>query len=121
MKGVRPVRVILKGQAKEEFEALNKIAGEQQAKGTTNSEEMQLLKAIKQKSELIRQNPMYGNNIPKNLIPKGLDVSNLFRVELTGYWRMLYSLEGNEIEIVAFILFITDHQAYDKLFRYRGK
>ncbi len=42
------------------------------------SEEMQLLKAIKQKSELIKQNPMYGNNIPKKQIPKTLGVSNLF-------------------------------------------
>ena len=33
----RPVKVILKGQAKEEFEELNKLAGEQQAKGIANS------------------------------------------------------------------------------------
>ena len=50
---------------------------------------MQLLKAIKQKTELIKENPMYGANIPKKLIPNNLDVSNLFREELTGYWRML--------------------------------
>lgn len=121
MKDARPVRIILKDQAKTEFEALNKIAGEQQAKGTTNSEEMQLLKAIRQKTELIRQNPAYGNNIPKKLIPKSMDASNLFRVELTGYWRMLYSLEGNQIEIVAFVLYIIDHPAYDKMFRYKSK
>ena len=89
MKDNRRVRLILKGQAKTEFEELNRIVGEQQAKGINNSDEMQLLKAIKQKTELIKENPMYGANIPKKLIPNNLDVSNLFRVELTGYWRML--------------------------------
>ena len=121
MKDKRPVRIILKGQAKEEFEELNRIAGEQQTKGITNSDEMQLLKAIKQKTDLIKENPMYGNSLPKKQIPKNMDVSNLFRVELTGYWRMLYSLEGNKIEIVAFILYIIDHPTYDKLLGYKHK
>lgn len=50
-----------------------------------------------------------------------MGVSNLFRVELTGYWRMLYSLEGNRIEIIAFVLYLIDHPAYDKLFGYKRK
>jgi hypothetical protein len=87
----RPVRVILKDQAKAEFEELNRIAGEQQAKGETNSLEMQLLKSIKQKVEIIKANPMYGESIPKKEIPRGLEVSNLFRVSLTNYWRMVYN------------------------------
>ncbi|HLC37908.1 MAG TPA: hypothetical protein VJI71_00460, partial [Candidatus Norongarragalinales archaeon] len=118
MKDRRQVRVILKGQAKEEFEELNRIAGGQQAKGITNSEEIQLLKSIEQKAVLIKENPTYGDNIPKKLIPKGLDVSNLFRVELTGRWRMLYSLEGNQIEIIAFVLYVLNHPEYDRLFGY---
>ena len=52
MSDSRSVIVILKGQAKEEFEKLNHIAGEQQAKGITNSDEIQLLKSIRQKSDL---------------------------------------------------------------------
>lgn len=117
----RPVRVILKGQAREEFEQLNRIVGRQQAKGETNSEEMQLLKSIKQKIGILKANPVYGDKVPNALMPKDLDVSNLFRVGLTGYWRMLYSLEGNKIEIVAFVLYIVDHPAYDKMFGYRKK
>ncbi|MEK6924179.1 MAG: hypothetical protein AABW54_02990 [Candidatus Micrarchaeota archaeon] len=117
----RPVKVILKGQAKDEFERLNRLAREQQAKGITNSEEMQRVAAILQKAELIKKNPTYGNNIPKKLIPKSLNVSNLFRIELTGRWRMLYALEGNRIEIVAFVLCVFNHPAYDKLFGYKRK
>ncbi len=117
----RLVHVILKGQAKEEFERLNKIVGEQQANGETNSDEIQLLKSIKQKSDILKANPTYGDKVPHRLIPKTLDVSNLFRIELTGYWRMLYSLEGNKVEVVAFILYIIDHPTYNKLFGYRKR
>ena len=117
----RIVKVILKDQAKEEFERLNKIAGEQQVKGIANSEEIQLIKSIKQKVELLKINPVYGDEVPRKLIPRTLNVSNLFRVELTGYWRMLYSLEGNKIEVVAFVLYLIDHPTYNQLFGYRKK
>ena len=117
----QPVKIILKGQAKDEFEALNRLAGNQQAQGITNSEEMQLVRSIRQKADLIKENPMYGDNIPKKQIPKSLEVSNLFRVELTGRWRMLYTLEGNKIEIVAFVLYVLNHPAYDRLFGYKRR
>jgi hypothetical protein len=49
-----------------------------------------LLRSIDQKKDLIKANPFYGDNIEKRKIPKiHYDVQNLWRVELTGYWRML--------------------------------
>jgi hypothetical protein len=82
---------------------------------------MQLIRSIEQKVELLKSNPTIGNNIPKNLIPKNLGVSNLFRLPLSGYFRMLYSLEGNQVEIIAFFLYILDHKNYNKLFGYKKK
>lgn len=114
----RKVSVILRGQAKEEFEKLNGIVGAQKAAGETNSEEIQLLRSIMQKSELVKQNPAFGDSVPKRQIPKTMDVNNLFRVRLTGYWRMLYTLNTNQVEIVAFILYIVDHERYDRIFGY---
>jgi len=121
MKSNRPIRVILKDQARASFEELNQMVGEQKARGETNSEEMKILKSIKQKVEILKTNPTYGDKIPKKLIPKDLDVSNLFRISLTGYWRMLYSLEGNRVEVIAFVLYIVDHPTYDKMFGYRKR
>ncbi|MEK6981910.1 MAG: hypothetical protein AABX38_03175 [Candidatus Micrarchaeota archaeon] len=121
MNSKRSVRVILKDQARLEFEELNIMVGEQQNKGETNSEEMQLLKSIQQKVEMLKLNPMYGDSIPKQQIPRDLDVSNLFRVGLTNYWRMIYSLEGNQVEVIAFILYIIDHPTYDKMFGYKKR
>lgn len=121
MSGKRPVRVIFQDQAKEEIIMLNKVAGDQEAKGVKNSEELRLIKSIRQKADLIKRDPFFGDNMPKGLIPKTLGVTNLFRVELTGYWRMLYTLKGDEIEIVAIVLLLVDHERYNKIFGYKGR
>ena len=117
----RLVRVILISQAKLEFEGLERMAGEQQMHDLSNSPEQQLLKSIKQKRDMLKLNPTYGDSVPKEQIPASMDVSNLFVVDLNRYWRMLYTLEGNQVEIVAFVLNIVDHPTYDEIFGYRKK
>lgn len=115
---MKPVRVILLDQAREEYERLNRFIGEDSGR---NAQEAQLFRSIKNKIELIRQNPFYGDNIKKRNIPVGLAVDNLWRVELTNYWRMLYTIRGDEIEIICFVLRIIDHPTYDLLLGYRKK
>jgi len=84
-----------------------------------------ILKAINKKVELIKANPHYGNPISKKLIPQEYkdkyNVTNLFRVELPNYWRMLYTLTDGEskIEIIAFVLDLIDHPTYNKKFGYK--
>jgi Txe/YoeB family toxin of Txe-Axe toxin-antitoxin module len=82
---------------------------------------MQLLRSINQKKEFIKSNPFYGDNIPKGQIPKSYNVQNLWRAELTNYWRMLYTIKGDQIEIICFILDILNHKEYDKKFGYEKK
>ena len=119
------INVLMIDAAREEFEKLNKLVGEQGAKGITNSEEMQLLGSIKKKSEVIRLNPAYGDKIPRQYWPKELveryALTNLWRVELTNYWRMLYTLRGDRVEVICFVIHLLDHKKYDKLFGYRKK
>ena len=121
----KPVRVVLLGEAEEEFKKLNEIVGNQIKFKRESSEEIQLLKSIKQKIDFIKSNPFYGDPIAKNLIPKEYKIKyrsiNLFRVELSQFWRMLYTLKGDEIEIIAFVLDIIDHPTYDNKFKYKGK
>lgn len=78
-----------------------------------------MLKSIKQKIEFIKANPFYGDNIPKRLIPREYAVQNLWRVELTNFWRMLYTIRGDQVEIICFILDIMDHNRYNKIFGYK--
>lgn len=86
---------------------------------------MQLLRSIKQKIEFVKANPFYGNNMPKVLIPqeyiRKYKANNLWRVELINYWRMVYTIKGDQVEIICFVLDIMDHKEYDCLFRYRKK
>ena len=61
------------------------------------------------------------DNIQKNVIPKEYNVQNLWRVELTNFWRMLYTIRGDQIEIICFIIDIVDHDKYNKKFGYRKR
>ena len=119
----KQTRVILLGDADLAFKRLNEIVGRQLGSGKENTEEIQLLKSIRQKIDFIKANPFYGNPIAKKLIPQEYRSEyaafNLFRVELSGFWRMLYTLKGDKIEIIAFVLDILDHSAYNKKFSYR--
>ncbi len=86
-----------------------------------------ILTAINKKVELIKANLHYGDPIAKSLIPKEYiekyEITNLFRVKLPNYWRMLYTLTDDEtkIEIIAFVLDILNHATYNKKFGYRKK
>jgi len=121
----RNIKVILSEEATKQYEELNRIVGDEIKKGITNSIHQQLLKSIKQKSELLKINPQAGIHIPKNLIPKiyidKYDVDNLWKIDLSGYWRMTYTLRTTEIEITNFVLDIVDHETYDKILGYKKK
>ena len=113
------VRVILLDEADNEYKRLNEVVGQQIKDGKENTSEMQLLRSIKQKIEFIKANPFYGDNIGKKKIPKFYNVNNLWRVELTGFWRMLYTIKGDQIEVICFVLDILDHKIYNKKFNYK--
>ncbi len=121
----KPVRVILLGEADSEYKQLNEIVGQQLREGKEGTQEEQLLRSIRQKIDFVKANPFYGNNISKALIPKEYiikyNVKNLWRVELTNYWRMLYTIKGDQVEIVCFVLDVIDHEEYDKKFGYKKK
>ena len=85
----KPVRVVLLGEADKAFKNLNEVIGRQIEIGRDNTDEMQLLKSIKQKIDFVKANPFYGDPIAKKLIPKEYKIEfgaiNLFRVELSGF------------------------------------
>lgn len=116
---MKPIRVRFSPEAEEVYKHIN-------AKAPKSKLERMILNAVNQKIELIKANPHYGDGIPKKLIPKEYmikyEITNLFRVELPNFWRMLYTLTAEgEIEIIAFILDIIDHRTYDKKFGYKKK
>jgi hypothetical protein len=91
-------------------------------KKRNDKEAQSILNSIERMTDILKENPQYGNPIPKRLIPDELTkqgIQNLYRVELSNYWRMLYTIEGNKVEIFLFVLKIVDHKEYNKLFGYR--
>ena len=108
----KEVKVFMKGQAKDSYLLL---------KIQTDKESQSLLNSINRTTEILKNNPQYGDPISKRLIPKELSkegIQNLYRVELSNYWRMIYTIEGTKIEILVFVLKIMSHKEYDKLFGY---
>ena len=117
---MKMVRIILSEDAEEVYKYLNEHSSESKI-------DKSILNSINKKVELIKANPHYGDPISKKLIPQEYvekyGVTNLFRVSLSNYWRMLYTLTDGEtvIEIIAFVLDIIDHKEYNKKFGYKKR
>ena len=117
------VKVGFIGNARKGYENLLKMIEHQKKKGIKNSEEQQLLKSIKQKANLIKEGiekgRPYGEKIQSKDIPRKLMyVNHIWKVKLTGFWRMLYTIDSqNRPEVLAIILEIMDHNSYNKLFK----
>ena len=121
----KKITIKLVGDAEKAFNELNKVVGEQRSSGITGSKDITLLDAINRIFDILISNPFYGENAKKDLIPKEYrqkyDADNLFIADLPDYWRMIYTLESDEIEIIAFVLDIIDHDEYNKKFKFRKK
>ncbi|MBI2659748.1 type II toxin-antitoxin system RelE/ParE family toxin [Candidatus Woesearchaeota archaeon] len=83
----------------------------------------QLLKAIEREEGNLRVDMHRGTQIEKSKIPKEYvaqyGVTNLWKIDLPGYWRILYTIVGNEFEIISVLLEFMDHKEYDKKFGYK--
>ena len=121
----KKITIKLVGDAEKAFNDLNRIVGEQRSQGITSSKDITLLNAINKLFDIIVNNPFYGENAKKDLIPKEYrqkyDADNLFIADLPDYSRMIYNLESDEVEIIAFVLDIIHHDQYNKKFKFRKR
>ena len=110
--------VILAEEVAKEFSKLQAKAN----KG--NSEAAYLLKIINKGVGKLAANAEAGKKIPKRLWPEDYiqkyGVSNLWKLNLDAYWRMIYTLRGGQPEIIGFIIDVLGHKDYNKKFGYRG-
>jgi hypothetical protein len=114
------IKIRFSEEAKQIYDFLEKQA-------RTSKKERIILNSLKAKLDSIKKDPHYGSPIRKKLIPSYYRIkysaNNLFRIELPQFWRMLYTLTNSEteIEIIAFVLDVLDHEDYDKKFGYIRK
>jgi Txe/YoeB family toxin of Txe-Axe toxin-antitoxin module len=85
-------------------------------------EEKQLHAFILRAIEDLKKNPFCGIRISNKQIPeeylKKFDISNLWKYNLPNSWRLLYSIKGNDVEIVSMIVEWLDHKNYERRFHY---
>jgi len=102
----------------------NVIFADDRLEETFNSlpEDDWLKKAIKRAIESLKENAFCGEKIRKELIPKEYiikyHINNLFWYSLSKGWRLVYSVAGNNIEVIAVIIEYFDHKNYERRFGY---
>ena len=120
----KPVIVQWDADAYREFTALQQAVTSRQHQATTPSNE-QLLSSINNAIKNLKANPFYGDLIPRKYLSTKIinkyGTDKILRIALVGYWRLLYTIVGEEAHIIAFILEYMDHPSYDKLFNYKKR
>ena len=85
-------------------------------------EDKQLYGFISGAREDLKKNPTCGAKIEKRLWPKEYikkyAVTNLWKYDLPDGWRIVYTIQTNEIMILNVILEWFDHKAYARRFKY---
>lgn len=121
----KEVRVILSKDAAEQYAELNRIVGEELQRNITSSIHQSIFRSIERVKGWLKENPFVGDQVTKGKIPdcyiKKYDITNLWRIELSNYWRLVYTIQSNEVEVIDFVLDIIDHKEYDKKFGYKRK
>lgn len=88
-------------------------------------EEKQLFKFLKRAIEDLKKNPLCGIRIPSKLWPKEYikkyNITNLRKYDLPNAWRLLYTIRGNELEIISVIIEWFSHKEYGRKFKYRKR
>ena len=81
-----------------------------------------LFKFLDRATDDIKADPTCGIAIPKRLIPKiyiqKYGINNLWKYNLPNAWRLVYSITGNNVEIIAILLEWFPHKEYERRFKY---
>jgi len=89
--------------------------------------ERSILNAIKRNFELIKSDPERGDKIKIRRFPAAYvdyyGITNLYKLELSNFWRMFYTVVWSDAERRFFIhiIDIIDHREYDRKFKGRGR
>jgi Txe/YoeB family toxin of Txe-Axe toxin-antitoxin module len=85
-------------------------------------EEKKLASFIQRAIDDLKENPLIGIKVPSKLWPKEyvrrFSINNLRKYDLPNGWRLIYTLVGNEVEIVSIILEWFPHKEYERRFKY---
>lgn len=93
--------------------------------GSGRYEDMRLFESLNAAIAKLRQNPLAGVQVPRTLWPasyiKSYGVDNLWKLNLPGAWRLVYTVRGNEVEILAVLVEWMTHKEYERRFGYGAR
>lgn len=107
-----------------DYHELEKQVEKEQKEGIKNSDNQRLLKSINKAVERLKVDAQAGDHIPRKIAAQALkyyQVESLWRMELINYWRLIYTITADEIDIIAFVLDCIDHPTYNKIFGYKKR
>ena len=84
-------------------------------------ENRQLQEFIRRAIECLTENAECGTKVPKKLWPKQYKkygITNLWKYDLPGSWRLVYTIEADEVCVISIILEWFDHKKYERRFGY---
>jgi mRNA-degrading endonuclease YafQ of YafQ-DinJ toxin-antitoxin module len=115
--GILMFRVIGTAEFEKEFKNLRKRSQHGDGEATY------LVKIIEKGIEKLKYDYRYGDHITKKKVPqeyiKKHKVENLWKLDLSHYWRLIYTVKGGEIEVISVLLEVLDHKKYDRKFGYK--
>jgi len=86
------------------------------------NEEKELFSFINRAMDDLKKDCFCGIRIQNNHWPKKYvqkyGINSLYKYDLPNGWRLIYTIRGSEIEIVAVILEWMNHKEYDRRFGY---
>lgn len=81
-----------------------------------------LYKFIQRAISDLKKNPLAGIKIQKKLWPKEYvrkyELTNLWKYDLPNAWRLIYTIQSDEVMILSIILEWFNHKDYEKKFNY---
>ena len=82
-----------------------------------------LKRQLERAFENLEENAFCGVQIPKKLIPKEYikrfgKLSNLWKYNLPGAWRLIYTIKDSKVAVLSVVLDWLDHKTYERRFGY---
>jgi len=85
-------------------------------------QDKQLYSYICRAQDDLKKNPSSGTKLPKRLWPKEYvqkwEITNLWKYDLPNSWRLVYTIEADDVKILAIILEWFNHKEYERRFGY---
>jgi len=86
-------------------------------------EDKQLYNFINRALDDMKENPFVGMHIPSKQWPREYvqkyKINNLWKYDLPDGWRLIYTIKGTKIKIVAIVLEWLSHKDYERKFKYK--